>query len=127
MNEDDPTNNVSDAIFSKIGLQLHLRADHPLGILKDTIYEYFDKNMATKYKKFDDFLPIVSTKAVSRCLLDRYLVCYGPFVSHRSPKTGKNSGRFPFLRTKISALTSLNQILNISPFSASHSLHNRST
>ena len=81
MNEDDPTNNVSDTIFSKIGLQLHRREDHPLGILKDAIYEYFDKNMGTKYEKFDDFLPIVSTKAVSGCAEIR-LTEFVPLESH---------------------------------------------
>ncbi|KAE8819967.1 Phenylalanine--tRNA ligase, chloroplastic/mitochondrial [Hordeum vulgare] len=42
--EDDPTNNVPDTIYSKIGLQLHRRDNHPLGILKNTIYDYFDKS-----------------------------------------------------------------------------------
>eukprot|EP00271_Cylindrocystis_brebissonii_P000811 TRINITY_DN109_c0_g1_i1.p1 TRINITY_DN109_c0_g1~~TRINITY_DN109_c0_g1_i1.p1 ORF type:complete len:509 (+),score=86.64 TRINITY_DN109_c0_g1_i1:262-1788(+) len=61
--EADPTNNVSDAIFSKIGMQLHRRDDHPLGILRNAIYEYFDNNFGDKYEKFDDLFPIVSTKA----------------------------------------------------------------
>ncbi|XP_051185325.1 phenylalanine--tRNA ligase, chloroplastic/mitochondrial [Lolium perenne] len=60
--EDDPTNNVPDTIFSKIGLQLHRRDDHPLGILKNTIYSYFDKSFPGKFVKFDDLCPLVSTK-----------------------------------------------------------------
>ncbi|KAF5791242.1 putative phenylalanine--tRNA ligase [Helianthus annuus] len=39
--KDEPTNNVPDLIFTKLGLQLHRRDNHPLGILKNAIYEYF--------------------------------------------------------------------------------------
>ncbi|OVA13421.1 Phenylalanyl-tRNA synthetase [Macleaya cordata] len=60
---DDPTNNVPDSIFSKLGLQLHRRDQHPLGILKNAIYNYFDANYSAKFVKFDDLCPIVSTKA----------------------------------------------------------------
>ncbi|GJM95518.1 hypothetical protein PR202_ga12262 [Eleusine coracana subsp. coracana] len=60
--EDDPTNNVPDTIFSKIGLQLHRRDNHPLGILKNTIYDYFDKNFAGQFDKFDDLCPVVAVK-----------------------------------------------------------------
>ncbi|XP_016198928.1 phenylalanine--tRNA ligase, chloroplastic/mitochondrial [Arachis ipaensis] len=59
---DDPTNNVPDNIFSKLGVQLHRRDQHPLGILKNAIYEYFDTNYSNKYNKFDDLSPIVSVK-----------------------------------------------------------------
>ncbi|KAI9089722.1 hypothetical protein K1719_029015 [Acacia pycnantha] len=59
---DDPTNNVPDTIFSKLGLQLHRRDQHPLGILKNAIYDYFDSNYANKFNKFDDLCPIVSVK-----------------------------------------------------------------
>ena len=62
--EDDPTNNVPDTIFSKIGLQLHRRDNHPLGILKNTIYDYFDKNFTGQFDKFDDLCPLVSVKQV---------------------------------------------------------------
>eukprot|EP00270_Netrium_digitus_P009273 TRINITY_DN2816_c0_g1_i1.p1 TRINITY_DN2816_c0_g1~~TRINITY_DN2816_c0_g1_i1.p1 ORF type:complete len:503 (+),score=89.34 TRINITY_DN2816_c0_g1_i1:151-1509(+) len=61
--EEDPTNNVSDTIFSKLGLQLHRRDDHPLGILRKEIYNYFDTNFDQKFLKFDDLVPIVSTSA----------------------------------------------------------------
>ncbi|KAL5719394.1 phenylalanine--tRNA ligase [Ranunculus cassubicifolius] len=60
--KDEPTNNVPDAIFSKLGLQLHRRDQHPLGILKNAIYDYFDKNYSTEFVKFDDLCPIVSVK-----------------------------------------------------------------
>lgn len=61
---DDPTNNVPDAIFSKLGMQLHMRDHHPLGILKNAIYDYFDANYSNKFDKFDNLCPIVSTKEV---------------------------------------------------------------
>lgn len=60
---DDPTNNVPDAIFNKLGMQLHRRDKHPIGILKNAIYEYFDKNYSNKFEKFDNLCPIVSVKA----------------------------------------------------------------
>ncbi|XP_058093527.1 phenylalanine--tRNA ligase, chloroplastic/mitochondrial isoform X2 [Magnolia sinica] len=59
---DDPTNNVPDTIFSKLGLQLHRRDHHPIGILKNTIYEYFENAYSNKFVKFDDLCPIVSVK-----------------------------------------------------------------
>ncbi|KAI4341892.1 hypothetical protein MLD38_026563 [Melastoma candidum] len=59
---DEPTNNVPDTIFTKIGLQLHRRNQHPIGILKNAIYEYFDSSYENKFEKFDDLCPIVSVK-----------------------------------------------------------------
>ena len=61
---DDPTNNVPDEIFSKLGMQLHRRDQHPIGILKNAIYDYFDANYSNKFDKFDNLCPIVSTKEV---------------------------------------------------------------
>ncbi|KAK7255168.1 hypothetical protein RIF29_28572 [Crotalaria pallida] len=83
--KDDPTNNVPDTIFSKLGVQLHRRDQHPLGILKNAIYEYFDSNYSNKFNKFDDLCPIVSVKQnfddvlvpedhVSRSLNDTYYI-----------------------------------------------------
>ncbi|XP_057515524.1 phenylalanine--tRNA ligase, chloroplastic/mitochondrial-like [Amaranthus tricolor] len=82
---DDPTNNVPDAIFTKLGMQLHRRDQHPLGILKNAIYDYFDANYSNKFEKFEDLCPIVSVKAnfddvlvpvdhVSRSYNDTYYV-----------------------------------------------------
>ncbi|KAL6206267.1 hypothetical protein ACLB2K_023515 [Fragaria x ananassa] len=59
---DDPTNNVPDTIFAKLGMQLHRRDQHPLGILKNAIYDYFDTNYSSKFDKFDDLCPLVSVK-----------------------------------------------------------------
>lgn len=61
---DDPANNVPDGIFRKLGMQLHKRNQHPLGILKNAIYDYFDSNYSNNFEKFDDLRPIVSVKAV---------------------------------------------------------------
>eukprot|EP00250_Pteridium_aquilinum_P017046 c23427_g2_i1 orf=179-1486(+) len=61
--EDDPTNNVSDTVFSKIGLHLHRRDDHPLGILKNEIYKFFDEKFPGQFQKFDNLSPIVSAKS----------------------------------------------------------------
>jgi phenylalanyl-tRNA synthetase alpha chain len=83
--EDDPTNNVPDSIFSKLGMQLHRRDKHPIGILKNAIYDYFDSNYSNKFEKFEDLSPIVTTKQnfddvlvpadhVSRSLNDTYYV-----------------------------------------------------
>nr|GEV56576.1 phenylalanine--tRNA ligase, chloroplastic/mitochondrial [Tanacetum cinerariifolium] len=60
--KDEPTNNVPDLIFTKLGLQLQRRDNHPLGILKNAIYEYFDTNYNNQFQKFDDLCPIVTTK-----------------------------------------------------------------
>lgn len=65
MVRDDPTNNVPDSIFTKLGMQLHRRDKHPLGILRNAIYDYFDTNYSDKFDKFDDLSPIVSVKQVS--------------------------------------------------------------
>lgn len=61
-----PFNNVTDNVFQKMGMNLHQRPDHPLGILKDAIYAYFDQHFPGTYNKFDDLYPVVSTRAVSR-------------------------------------------------------------
>ncbi|KAL3523122.1 hypothetical protein ACH5RR_015956 [Cinchona calisaya] len=59
---DDPTNNVPDTIFSELGMQLHNRDQHPIGILKNAIYDYFDTNYPNKFDKFDYLFPLVSVK-----------------------------------------------------------------
>ena len=77
MVREDPTNNVPDSIFTKLGMQLHRRPTHPLGILKNAIFDYFDTNYPNKFDKFDDLCPIVSAKEVTgyyllSCLLISY-------------------------------------------------------
>jgi phenylalanyl-tRNA synthetase alpha chain len=57
---------VSDAIFSKLGINLHLRPNHPLGILKEAIHDYFEQREPGKFQQFDKESPIVTVKAVSK-------------------------------------------------------------
>lgn len=58
-----PHNNVTENIFQKIGANLHQRPDHPLSIIKNAIYAYFDDKHPGKFVKFDDLHPVVSTRA----------------------------------------------------------------
>lgn len=44
----DPANNVTDYIFEKIGTNLHHKADHPIGIIKQAIHDYFDETAPGK-------------------------------------------------------------------------------
>jgi len=57
-----PGNNVSDHIFRRLGANLHTRADHPLGIIKNAIYQYMDSTASGPYRTFDDLYPIVTTQ-----------------------------------------------------------------
>lgn len=58
-----PANNITDNIFSKIGVNLHRREGHPLYIIRSAIYEYFDGQHKDTFNKFDDMAPIVSAHA----------------------------------------------------------------
>lgn len=59
---DHPANNVTEALYQKIGANLHRRPEHPLGIIKDAIFQYFEKSAPGQFRLFDDLHPIVSTK-----------------------------------------------------------------
>lgn len=59
----DPANNVSDYIYGKMGANLHLQPDHPLCIIKNAIYAYFDASAPGTYRTFDDLQPVVSATA----------------------------------------------------------------
>lgn len=59
----DPANNVSDAIFTRMGAQLHQQPAHPLGIIKAAIYNYFDTQHPSAFTKFDDLHPVVTAQA----------------------------------------------------------------
>jgi len=61
----DPANNVTDNIYEKMGVNLHMKPAHPIGIIKDAIYSYFDRTYPGVFTKFDDLHPIVSARAVS--------------------------------------------------------------
>jgi phenylalanyl-tRNA synthetase alpha chain len=60
LNSTHPSNNIPPSIASKIGRNLHLRLDHPLGQLKKKIQSYFEKR--SNFKTFDNMSPIVSRK-----------------------------------------------------------------
>lgn len=47
--------NIPSSIENKLGKNLHLKSDHPLGILKNHIYNYFQD-----FETFDNLSPIVS-------------------------------------------------------------------
>ncbi len=59
-----PFNNVTENIFGKIGANLHRRTDHPICIIKEAIYAFFDAQRPGAYAKFDDLHPVVSAIAV---------------------------------------------------------------
>mmetsp|Transcript_13109 Transcript_13109/g.43185 ORF Transcript_13109/g.43185 Transcript_13109/m.43185 type:complete len:440 (-) Transcript_13109:548-1867(-) len=60
----DPNNNISEHIYNKLGVNLHLNPDHPLGILKAAIEQYFNERFGEKtFTSFDSLYPLVSTKA----------------------------------------------------------------
>lgn len=58
----DPANNVTEYIYSKMGANLHMQPDHPMGIIKTAIYNYLESQQPGKFKQLDDYMPIVSTK-----------------------------------------------------------------
>ena len=49
----DPANNVSDYIFDKIGVNLHHQVDHPIGMIKEAIHDYFDARQPGVFAKLD--------------------------------------------------------------------------
>lgn len=53
--------NITEHIKNKIGKNLHNKPNHPLCILKNYIYKFFD-TQNIKFEKFDDFEPYVSTE-----------------------------------------------------------------
>lgn len=79
---------MSDSVFQKMGMNLHQRPDHPLCILKDAIYTYFDKEFPSTYKKFDSLYPVVSTRAVS---LHSLSLCKFPYQAHNHLRVSKLS------------------------------------
>ena len=59
----DPANNVTDYIYSKMGANLHLQPDHPICVIKQAIYSYFDETYPGAFRTFDALPPVVSAKA----------------------------------------------------------------
>ena len=66
---DDPFNNVTENIFAKIGANLHRRPDHPICIIKEAIYSFFDERHPGVFSKLDDLHPVVTAASVSPSLL----------------------------------------------------------
>ena len=54
--------NISNSIKQKIGISLHNKLAHPIKIIKEYIYNYFDNNLNIKFDKFDNFDPYVSVE-----------------------------------------------------------------
>ena len=61
-----PYRNISPNILEKVGKNLHLIDNHPLGIIKRKIEEYFNdytsKKNQKKFELFDNLSPLVHTK-----------------------------------------------------------------
>jgi phenylalanyl-tRNA synthetase alpha chain len=55
----DPFGNIPPSILSKIGCNLHLLPNHPIQLMKNDIYAYF--NTIGNYIKHDTLSPVVST------------------------------------------------------------------
>lgn len=56
-------NNIPQSIEAKIGKNLHLIRNHPICIVKEMIFEYFNKlseETKIKFETFDDLNPVVS-------------------------------------------------------------------
>eukprot|EP00471_Norrisiella_sphaerica_P001234 CAMPEP_0184486848 /NCGR_PEP_ID=MMETSP0113_2-20130426/8750_1 /TAXON_ID=91329 /ORGANISM="Norrisiella sphaerica, Strain BC52" /LENGTH=457 /DNA_ID=CAMNT_0026868915 /DNA_START=40 /DNA_END=1413 /DNA_ORIENTATION=- len=63
-NPGDFVSNISPTILEKVGANLHMQKNHPLNIIKNRIYEYFNGlDSEVAFKMFDDLSPIVSTQA----------------------------------------------------------------
>ncbi len=83
---DHPFNNVTENIFTKIGANLHRRPDHPICIIKEAIYRFFDERHPGVFSKLDD--------SASGCLSLRG---EGPLISpacqqaHLEPAAGLRS------------------------------------
>lgn len=54
--------NIPQSIRTKIGSCLHNRKNHPIRIIKDLIYKYFDEKSGNYFVKFDDFACQVKVK-----------------------------------------------------------------
>ena len=58
---DHPKNNVPPHIAALVGRGLHVRPDHPIGIVRAKIQEYFANLPNVEYKIYDAEDPIVTT------------------------------------------------------------------
>jgi phenylalanyl-tRNA synthetase alpha chain len=58
---DSPENNVTEAIASKVGRNLHNRTHHPICTIKNIITTHFT-SLNQNFEFFDDLCPVVDTK-----------------------------------------------------------------
>lgn len=56
-------NNVTDYIYEKMGSNLHKTQNHPLCLIREAIYDYFNTKHPNVFKSYDDLYPVVSCKA----------------------------------------------------------------
>ncbi|GAX80523.1 hypothetical protein CEUSTIGMA_g7961.t1 [Chlamydomonas eustigma] len=59
----EASNNITDYIYEKIGVNLHHQPNHPIGIIKQAIYDYFEASSPGTFSKLDDLYPVVTTTA----------------------------------------------------------------
>lgn len=52
--------NIPQGMRSSVGKNLHTIPNHPLTIIKNIIFEYFDSLTHYKFAKFEDLSPIVT-------------------------------------------------------------------
>lgn len=55
--------NIPLSIGIKVGRNLHREDAHPIGIIKNLVYQYFDGLKGKDFKKHDDLYPVVSVKS----------------------------------------------------------------
>jgi len=63
----DEISNVSEAVSSKLGRNLHLKRNHPICIIKERIFDFFTNpnsklQSPIKYKTFDSISPLVTVE-----------------------------------------------------------------
>jgi phenylalanyl-tRNA synthetase alpha chain len=52
--------NIPESVRLKLGKNLHQKPDHPIGIIKDIVYNYFSSLPNKKFATFDNLSPIVT-------------------------------------------------------------------
>eukprot|EP00545_Synedropsis_sp_CCMP1620_P007217 CAMPEP_0119006648 /NCGR_PEP_ID=MMETSP1176-20130426/2436_1 /TAXON_ID=265551 /ORGANISM="Synedropsis recta cf, Strain CCMP1620" /LENGTH=440 /DNA_ID=CAMNT_0006958599 /DNA_START=36 /DNA_END=1358 /DNA_ORIENTATION=+ len=96
-NTDHPNNNVPPHIAALVGRGLHTKPNHPIGIIRAQIQDYFSKVEGTDFHIFDAEDPIVTT---TQCFDDLRI---GPDHPGRSPSDTYYITDETLLRTHTSA------------------------
>lgn len=58
-----PANNVPESVYAKLGAGLHTRPDHPICMIKQAVYDFFDGGDFGAFTKLDDLPAIVPATA----------------------------------------------------------------